>query len=143
MTTRANEIKPETTEMEPAPDWNSRPWGRPTVHWARNELSPRLVGIAEFKYYGMRVRGIRIFEHDNGTLSVNMPQKRMGETVESVLYFHDPLEREQFTRDIVWLFWSIFARRLKNQRAQAQSQPMPRQYDSRSFDDEMEMAAVG
>lgn len=42
-----------------------------------------------------------------------MPQKRFGEAIESVFYFYDPVEREQFHRDIVWIFQSIFGRRRK------------------------------
>lgn len=138
---RAHEINPEMSELEPAPDWSSRPWGRPTVHAAYNEMSPKLVGAAEFKYHGMRVRGIRIFENDNGTMSVNMPQKRMGETIESVIYFHDPYEREQFMRDIVWLFWSVFGRRRKQLRAQQPAPPQqPQVQPVAVIDDSAELA---
>lgn len=108
------EIKPETCDMAPAPDWTRRPWGRPTVHQANSDMNTKLVGVVEFKYHGIRVRGVRIYRNDNGTLSVTMPQKRFGETIESVLYFHDAGEREQFNRDVIWLFWSVFGRRLQN-----------------------------
>lgn len=105
------EIRPDQTAQQPAPDWASRPWGRPTVHAADSEVNARLVGTVEFRYHGIRVRGVRIFENENGTMSVNMPQKRFGESIESVFYFVDPLEREQFSRDVVWLFCSVFGRR--------------------------------
>ena len=107
------EIRPELCEREPAPDWSQRPWGRPTVHAAQSDLNPKLVGMCEFRYHGMRIRGVRVFRNENGTLSVNMPQKRFGESIESVVYFHDPIEREQFNRDVAWLYTSIFGRRHK------------------------------
>lgn len=103
----------ETLNNMPAPDWARRPWGRPTVHAANSEMNARLVGTAEFRYHGIRVRGVRIFKNENGTMSVNMPQKRFGESIESVIYFHDPLEREQFSQDVLWLWQAVFGKRLE------------------------------
>lgn len=94
----------------PAPEWATRPWGRPTVHMTVSDLNPRLVGTAQFKYHGLRIQGVRVYMNDDGTLSVTMPQKRFGDTIESVLYFHDALEREQFERDVAWLWQAIFGR---------------------------------
>ena len=96
---------------QPAPDWGSRPWGRPTVFAAQSDLNAKLVGMAEFRYHGIRIRGVRIFRNDDGTLYVNMPQKRFGESIESVVYFHDPIEREQFNHDVAWLWLAIFSTR--------------------------------
>lgn len=116
MNNRSHEIAPEIAELEPPPDWSNRPWGRPTVHAASSDISPKLCASVEFRYHGLRIRGVRIFENDNGTLSVNMPQKKFGDSIESVLYFHDPVEREQFIRDVVWLYWTVFGRRKRHTR---------------------------
>ena len=110
---RAYEYSPEVVSSDPEPIWSNRPWGRPTVHQAQSPVSPRLVGMVEFRYHGLRVRGVRIFGNTNGTLSVNMPQKKFGDAIESVVYFSDPVEREQFTHDVAWLFQTVFGHRVR------------------------------
>jgi len=104
-------LVPSDLAKEPAPDWQSCPWGRLTIHAARSTNS-NMVGAAEFKYHGLRIRGVRIFHNQDGTLSVNMPQKQFGDTIESVCYFHEPAERAAFCHDVAWLFVHVFSRLL-------------------------------
>lgn len=108
-----SEIRQELFDTEPAPDWASRPWGRPTIHLTKSDMNENLVGTVEFKYHGIRLRGVRVFRNvHTGHMSVNMPQKRFGESIESVFFFVDPTEREQFYHDVLWLWQAIFGKRM-------------------------------
>ena len=103
----------ETLNNMPTPDWAARPWGRPTIHQAKSEANPHMVGTAEFRYHGLRVRGVRIYRNvETGVISVSMPTRRFahGDNVEvaDVVYFHNPVEREQFVSDVAWLWQAIF-----------------------------------
>lgn len=95
----------------PTPDWSSRPWGRPTIYGAESEANRKLVGMGAFKYYGMRVRGVKILRSEDGNVYVNMPCKLFGVGIETVAWFSDPLEQKQFDADVAWLWWSIFGER--------------------------------
>lgn len=104
-------VEINTLNNKPAPDWGTRPWGRPIVHLAKSEAIPRLVGTVHFQYHGIHIQGVRIYLHeDTATLSVNMPTKRFGDSIESVLYFVDAAERDLFEQDVTWLWQAIFGR---------------------------------
>ena len=89
--------KPEIPEV--MPDWSTRPWGRPSVQAASSQFNPRLVAMVEFRYHGIRILGVRVFHNENG-YSVNMPQKKFGDVIESVCFFTDHDERDQFCKDV-------------------------------------------
>lgn len=109
-----------TTEFSPpgptsneSPDWSTRAWGRPMIHVAFSQTgNDNLVATAEVRYHGIRLRGIRIYRRQpDGALTVILPQKRFGETVDQVYYFLNSEEREQFCRDLVWAYENGIGRR--------------------------------
>lgn len=112
---------PSTPE---GPDWSTRPWGRPIIHPAFSQNgNESLVAIAEITYHGIRIRGIRLYKRSSGEgVVVMLPQKRYGETMDHVFYFLNTEEREQFTRDIAWVYESGLGRRRPSS-GTASSQP--------------------
>jgi hypothetical protein len=94
-----------------APDWNCRPWGRPSVHLARNENSPHLIATCEFKYHNLRVRGVRLYKRDDDSIYIAMPQKKYGDFFQSLVYFTDQAERELLQQDLGWLYVAAVQRR--------------------------------
>lgn len=92
-----------------APDWTSRPWGRPIIHPAVGN-NPNLVATCDFRYHGLKVRGVRIFRGSGG-LSVTMPQKKFGDSIQNSVYFLSPDERELFFHDVTWLCAQVLGRR--------------------------------
>lgn len=97
------------SSLEETPDWSTRPWGRPTVHPAIG-TNPNLVATCDFRYHGLKVRGVRVFRGDNG-LNVNMPQKKFGDSIQNAVYFINAEERERFQNDVIWVYNHVFGRR--------------------------------
>ena len=91
------------------PDWTSRPWGRPIIHPAAG-ANPNLVATCDFRYHGIKIRGVRIFRGAQG-LSINMPQKKFGDSIQNAVYFLSPDERELFYNDVLWLCSQVLGRR--------------------------------
>ena len=106
-------LAPPYLSTSEGPDWSTRPWGRPTIHQAFSQNgNESLVAIAEISYHGIRIRGIRLYKRSSGEgVVVLLPQKRFGETMDTVFYFLNTEEREQFVRDIVWVYESGLGRR--------------------------------
>ena len=92
------------------PDWTSRPWGRPIIHPAAG-TNPNLVATCDFRYHGLKIRGVRIFRGAQG-LSINMPQKKFGDSIQNAVYFLSPDERELFYNDVLWLCTQVLGRRV-------------------------------
>jgi len=101
------------------PDWGTRPWGKPTLKMAHNDNSPNLLAVCDFKYHGLKVRGVRVFRTEKGGLIVNMPQKKFGDVIESAVYFLDKEERDRFLEDVTLVYNNGLGKR-QNQRPPVQ-----------------------
>lgn len=102
------------------PDWSTRPWGKPSLKMAHNDNSPNLLAVCDFKYHGLKVRGVRVYRTERG-LIVNMPQKKFGDVIESAVYFIDQEERDRFLADVTLVYNQGIGRR----HAQRAAQPTP------------------
>jgi hypothetical protein len=94
------------------PNWGERAWGRPIIFWRMDEQerleaeasgTSYLVATCDFRYYGMKVRGVRILRTKvTGfkQFEFEMPSLADGS---SYYYFLRLEEREQFFKDIAYL----------------------------------------
>ncbi|MBM3463247.1 MAG: hypothetical protein FJX76_14180 [Armatimonadetes bacterium] len=89
--------------LGPAPDWSTREWSRPIIHFAHGD-NPNLVAVCDFKYHGIKVRGVRLFRSDKDKLSVVMPQKKYGDAIQNAVYFLTQEDRETFQADVTWAY---------------------------------------
>ena len=96
------------------PNWDTRKWNRPTIQMTTSNLNPNLIGIAEFNYQGLQIRGLRIYNCNDGTLRVAMPQKRFGEGMAMVTYFKNPADQTLLYQDVAWLWLAIFGTKLNS-----------------------------
>jgi hypothetical protein len=109
--------QPHATESRSAPrlpgepDWSKRPWGKPSVSMVSNTAAnPNLLGVCTFQYHHMRIRGARVYQGQE-RIVVRMPAKTFGMSLESVCYFTDKEEREQFESDVAWCYRTYCAAR--------------------------------
>lgn len=84
--------------------WNSRPWGKPQIEFVMKPGRIHEVAWVSFKYHGLRVQGVRVVMNHVGKLEVSWPRKNRHDFQEYMpVYFHDPVEREQFIFDVLSL----------------------------------------